>query len=876
MKKHFLSLFLFVLSFNFFGQNYLGVMSSNYAGVMGNDVNPANFVDGRFKFDLNLFSTNVNVYQNFGYFDAEAMLTAQQNTLGKTYWWKGSFSNDVLSAWSKPDSTFIDRFIVHKYDQNTKTTLGMNMNLQVDLLNFMFHINPKIAVGFGIKARSILNIDNMDPKLAVLAEEGLEYPDLWNLKLNEELLNINHLSWTEYGLNYSQVLHDQKEHFFKAGGKVKYLQGYSAAYMYTNNFSYNLVNEDTSQYLAGDFAYGYSKNIDQLVADGGGIPKASAKFGLGLDLGFVYEWRPDWEKHKYEMDNETNLWKRNMNKYKARVGFSVLDLGGLRFEKGGLSRDFSVNTTSLFNLRLFDSANSFLNFDNVIDSLITQSTTDGNKEWVANEETDQTFYMRTPSAFSIQADYHIWKWFYVNATGMFNIISTKRATKVKVANQVSITPSFDYAWFGIHLPISMNEYSGFKAGLATRLGPLTVGITDFRTLAGKGKVQGAELFMGLRLPVLYDAPKDKDGDKVSDKMDDCVTEPGVWSFKGCPDTDGDGIKDMDDECATVPGLVEFNGCPDIDKDGIPDKDDECPTVAGIKDFLGCPDTDKDGIKDALDECPTVAGLKEFKGCPDSDSDGIRDIDDACPDVPGSIEFQGCPDKDGDGIRDIDDACPDVPGSKEYQGCPDKDADGIFDFLDACPDVAGPKENNGCPWPDTDGDGLLDKDDDCPTLAGPKSNKGCPLVDTDKDGTLDKDDDCPNTPGPKENKGCPVIEQEIMEVLNKAFDNLEFETAKDIIKDESKPSLDELADVLLKKQTWKLEIAGHTDNVGDDAKNMVLSKKRAESLKAYLVTKGVDAIRLSTLYFGETKPIGDNNTPEGRKKNRRVEMKIVIE
>lgn len=824
-------------------------MSSNYAGVMGNDVNPANFVDGRFKFDLNLFSTNVNVYQNFGYFDAAAMRTAQQNALGETYWWKGSFSKDILSAWSQPDSTFIDRFIVHKYDQNTKSTLGLNMNLQVDILNFMFHINPKIAVGFGIKARSILNIDNMDPKLAVLAEEGLEYPDLWNLKLNEELLNINHLSWTEYGLNYSQVVLDQKEHFFKAGGKVKYLQGYSAAYMYTNNFSYNLVNEDTSQYLAGDFAYGYSKNIDQLVADGGGIPKASAKFGLGLDLGFVYEWRPDWEKHKYDMDNETNLWRRNMNKYKARVGFSVLDLGGMRFEKGGLSRDFSVNTTSLFNLRLFDQANSFLNFDNVIDSLITQSTTDGNTEWVANEDVDQTFYMRTPSAFSIQADYHIWKWFYVNATGMFNIISSKRATKVKVANQVSITPSFDHAWFGVHLPISMNEYSGFKAGLATRLGPLTVGITDFRTLAGKGKVQGAEFFMGLRVPVLYDAPKDKDGDKVSDKLDDCVTEPGVWSFKGCPDTDGDGIKDMDDDCATVPGLPEFRGCPDTDKDGIPDKDDECPTVAGIKEFLGCPDTDKDGIKDALDECPTIAGLKEFKGCPDTD---------------------------GDGIKDDEDACPEVPGSREYQGCPDKDADGIFDFLDACPEVAGPKENNGCPWPDTDGDGLLDKDDDCPTLAGPKTNKGCPLIDTDKDGTLDKDDDCPNTPGPKDNKGCPVIEQEIIEVLKMAFDNLEFETAKDIIKEESKPSLDELAVVLLKKPTWKLEIAGHTDNVGDDDKNMVLSKKRAESLKSYLVSKGVEATRLNTLFFGETKPIADNNTPEGRKKNRRVEMKIIFE
>ncbi|NBX79728.1 MAG: hypothetical protein EBQ94_05000 [Flavobacteriales bacterium] len=180
---------------------------------MGNDVNPASFVDGRFKFDLNLFSTNINIYQNFGYFDAGKMRAAQNATLGKDFWWKGSFQSDNLNAWSQPDSAFIDNFIVHKYDQNTKSTLGMNMNLQFDILNFMFHINPKIAVGFGAKMRSITNIDNMDPKLAVLAEEGLDYPNLWNIKLNEELLNINHLTWAEYGFTYSQVVMDEKNIF---------------------------------------------------------------------------------------------------------------------------------------------------------------------------------------------------------------------------------------------------------------------------------------------------------------------------------------------------------------------------------------------------------------------------------------------------------------------------------------------------------------------------------------------------------------------------------------------------------------------------------------------------------------------------------------
>ena len=239
-------------------------------------------------------------------------------------------------------------------------------------------------------------------------------------------------------------------------------------------------------------------------------------------------------------------------------------------------------------------------------------------------------------------------------------------------------------------------------------------------------------------------------------------------------------------------------------------------------------------------------------------------------------MNGGPDRDHDSITDLEDLCPANVGPRENKGCPDSDKDGLFDYIDECPLVAGPIENKGCPWPDSDGDGILDKDDDCPQLAGPKENGGCPYKDSDNDGLLDKDDDCPNTPGPKSNKGCPVIEKEVIEVLKTAFNNLEFEVAKDVILAGSFTSLDELAGVLMKKPSWKLEITGHTDNAGDDASNLILSKKRAEAVKNYLVSKGIDATRFVINYFGETKPIADNSTTEGRAKNRRVEMKIVFE
>lgn len=832
-------------------QSYLGVQSSNYAGVMGTDVNPASFVDGRFMVDVNLGSFSFNTYTNAAYLDTKQM----------PKWWTKSFKPDVnpnnqlntyyaiggsntYNDWAaNPDSTFNDAVITRNYSPTSNKTLGFYNGIQIDVLNFMFHINRKIAIGAAVKFRSITNIDDVDPKLAVLAENSLDYSSLWNQQFNEELLNMNHMSWMEYGLIYSQVLKDEGEHFMKIGGKVKWLMGYTAAYIHTDNFSYNLANDDTSLYLNGDFSYGHSSGI----LDGqssSGIPSAASKFGLGGDIGFVYEWRPNWKDYKYDMDGETNIWRRDQEKYKLRAGVSILDVGGMKFQKGGLSRDFKVNVVDSFDLHVFDHAGGLYGVDSIIDSLSNAA----GSGWTTTAD-DGTFFMWTPSSLSLQLDYHIWKWFYVNATGTISIQSRKNPHRVRVPNQVSVTPMFDYAWFGLGVPLSYNKYSGFKAGLGARLGPLTVGVTDFRTLLATGKVSGAEIYAGLRLPVLYGHPSDIDGDLVSDKLDSCLVVQGLWEFRGCPDTDRDGIKDIDDHCPNDPGLREFNGCPDTDGDGLPDKDDSCPEEAGPLQFNGCPDRDNDSIIDRQDDCPDVPGLKAFKGCPDTDGDGIKDEDDACPEVAGPIENNGCPDTDGDGL---------------------------FDFIDECPTIFGPKENNGCPWPDTDGDGLLDKDDKCPYIAGPLKNEGCPYQDTDNDGVLDKDDKCPNTPGPVSNQGCPEIEKEVQEILKTAFENLEFETGKDIIKPESIPSLSELAEVLVKKPDWKLQIAGHTDNVGNDQANLILSKKRSEAVKNFMISKGIDGSRLSALYFGETMPIADNNTPEGRQKNRRVEMTIIFE
>lgn len=110
------------------------------------------------------------------------------------------------------------------------------------------------------------------------------------------------------------------------------------------------------------------------------------------------------------------------------------------------------------------------------------------------------------------------------------------------------------------------------------------------------------------------------------------------------------------------------------------------------------------------------------------------------------------------------------------------------------------------------------------------------------------------------------------VLKDAFENLQFETNKAVIKNASFPYLDELYKTMV-KSNWNLKLIGHTDNIGKDSSNLVLSKKRAEAVKEYLVNLGIAPERIKTEGRGEAEPIASNDTEEGRAKNRRVEFII---
>ncbi len=202
---------------------------------------------------------------------------------------------------------------------------------------------------------------------------------------------------------------------------------------------------------------------------------------------------------------------------------------------------------------------------------------------------------------------------------------------------------------------------------------------------------------------------------------------------------------------------------------------------------------------------------------------------------------------------------------------DSDGDGVSDSIDRCPDtlIGENVDEFGCTKViniDSDGDGVYDDRDNCPdTLIGEEvDGYGCPKVsntDSDGDGVLDDRDECPDTPNEAivDNRGCWVVK------------GVQFDYKKWDVKPQFNSNLDNVENILKNNLELTIRIEGHTDDIGSMEYNLDLSGKRAQSIKNYLVGKGVDGSRITTVGLGFMQPIAGNDTPEGRALNRRAEI-----
>lgn len=727
-------------------------------------LNPAHIADSRTKFSIDLFSVNVNAESNAGITFA---------------------TGDVLSlARGDEDADF--RKIFNFEDSKDKQYSLLLPAVEVRGPGFMASINRKHAIALTTRVRGAQQFNNFSQSLfRFLIDSNFSGYDEKTFTSSD--FNWTTHAWADVGVSYAGVIWEKAKHQVKGGLTLRYLRGAGYSSISSKNLNGTYIYSGTDAQMSivnSDFLFARNGVFreDDFNAD-----KILESFGSGFggDIGFVYEYRPQYQKYKYDIDGKTDVWDNSHDKYLLRFSVAITDMGSINYKNDNrVLNAHNTGTSSLIRgTEIYDKINNF-------DSLRTYLASKG-IDVNDTSQSSESMKLKMPAMLVAGVDYHAIKGLYVNAMLMANLVDRGKAGNSNYS-QVTITPRWDSKVFSVGIPLTYSMLSNkLRMGAGFRFGGFFFGSDDMLSLF-KDKRYGLNFYVGGCIPFARKKHKDSDGDGISDRKDNCPNEKGVPEMEGCPNPDKDG-------------------------DEVLDKDDKCPDVAGSKTAEGCPDADLDGMADAEDRCPQESGSPGLQGCPDRDRDGIADLDDICPDLAGLAQYKGCPDLDKDGIPDNEDQCPDDAGPKANQGCPDTDKDGIPDNLDKCPKVAGSASNSG----------------------------------------------------------CPEVNVEVKKRLAFAATAIQFDLGKASIKKGSYGLLNEIVQILKDYPDYDMTIEGHTDNTGNAAKNLQLSKERADAVKNYFISQGISAERLSSEGYGDTKPVESNKTAAGRAKNRRVAMDLKL-
>jgi outer membrane protein OmpA-like peptidoglycan-associated protein/outer membrane protein W len=277
-----------------------------------------------------------------------------------------------------------------------------------------------------------------------------------------------------------------------------------------------------------------------------------------------------------------------------------------------------------------------------------------------------------------------------------------------------------------------------------------------------------------------------------------------------------------------------------------------------------------------------------------DNIGIDDANNTLLEIKLGIDylFRGPKDSDGDGIYDALDADPynaeDFDGFQDHDGAPDldNDLDGVPDEFDQAPlipeDRDGFQDEDGIPDPDNDWDGILDINDAAPNepedFDGYQDEDGAPDNDNDGDGVPDLVDLCPEEAETyndyRDDDGCPDEKpaQFVEQGKSIVLPGIKFESNSAKLRPESYPILENVYESLYANPEINIRIIGYTDNVGSKEYNLQLSLERANTVRNYLLSKGIDSSRIQAEGKGEDSPVASNETEAGKSQNRRIEFR----
>lgn len=437
-------------------QSFIGFLTENYAGINSVILNPANSVDSRFRADINLIGISA-----FG---------------GNDY-----YNIDIFKAIKDENYYFYE---ASRY--TPKSNNHGDANIDIMGPSFMFNINATNSIAIFTRARSNLNINGINGQGSYSIDNNDDFI------VNQDEFNVFSQAWTEIGLSYARVLFNEKENFLKGGITFKHLKGGGSAYLIGRNISIDYDANGSphsgggttgSITSTGEIVYG---RFDDFENDDYEYELPKAASGLGVDIGIIYEWRPNYRDYRPRKVWPNRLTFKEQNKYKLKIGVSVTDIGYINY-KNGIEDLFDITNTNV-------SEEAFENENSVYDALNTIYT-------LTNSSVGYKVIL--PTALHLNADWSFTNNFYLNFNTDISLIASTQLNASAITNMISFTPRYESKWFSFYMPLNLIQHTGFQAGAGLRLGPLYAGSSSVLTNLISKKSKGANFYAGLKIPLFH-------------------------------------------------------------------------------------------------------------------------------------------------------------------------------------------------------------------------------------------------------------------------------------------------------------------------------------------------------------------------------------
>ena len=457
-----------------FSQLSMGLVNSNYSGLSGSVINPANMANSKLRADINLFSVHGFVENNYLYFPSRKSSLIKLTT--------GAYDYELFP---KPYGTG-NRYVYTYYDDKSLKNVFVNTritgpSLMVAVQDHMFAVRTSF--------RFVSSTRRLPYDMANFSYYTMDFKPQQNTYFVRDNYDMASMAWWELTFSYATVIKRSKSNLWSMGVSAGPLFGYSGVYLAGGDTRYIVYNDDVLNVEQLNGEMGMSLPVDYSSDQIDLMHPMTRGIGWGMDIGFTWQYRDKPYQRKVPHD----CYKKNFENYKFKLGVSLLDIGWVNFSKNAERHVYENVHNNWIDVNQLD-------YVNIKEGLRTASELfygDPDASLRGN-----AFKIFLPTTASIQFDYHFIDQWYVNGTVVVPVMYA--SPMVERPFVLAVTPRYESRFIEVNLPLVLYDFRYPRFGLSVRVDGLTIGTDNLRCFTSSKDFTGADFYVSYRIMLRSD------------------------------------------------------------------------------------------------------------------------------------------------------------------------------------------------------------------------------------------------------------------------------------------------------------------------------------------------------------------------------------